>query len=92
MPFHHFDCLEDNSEYIDGGVKPLEQRVYFKECLGEFTKATTNKITGEKVVGKEYIWFKGMRSDYEEKMDNGIIRAIDEVVAKNVMAESKKES
>ena len=92
MPFHHFDCLEDNSEYIAGGIKPLEQRVYFKECLGEFTKATTNKITGEKVIGKEYIWFKGMRSHYEEKMDNGIIRAIDEVVAKNVMAESKKES
>lgn len=76
MPFHHFDCIEDNSEYIEGGVKPLEQRVYFKECLGEFIKSTTNKITGEVVVGKEYIWFKGMKSSYVEKADEDIINVL----------------
>lgn len=77
MPFHHFDCIEDNSEYIDGGTKPWEQRVYFKECLGEFQKATTNKITGEKVVGKEYIWFKGMKSSYVEKTDEKILNVLE---------------
>ena len=70
VPFHHFDCLEDNSEYAIGGVKPLEERVYFKECLGEFTKATTNKITGEKVMGKEYIWHKGMKPEHAEYLED----------------------
>lgn len=77
IPFHHFDCIEDNSEYIDGGAKPLEQRVYFKECLGEFQKATTNKITGEKVIGKEYIWFKGMKSSYVEKTDENVLNVLE---------------
>lgn len=90
MPFHHFDCLEDNSEYISGGAKPLEQRVYFKECLGEFVKGATNKITGEKVIGKEYIWFKGMKSSYIEKVDENIINALNTHVenSKNVNKKS----
>lgn len=87
IPFHHFDCLEDNSEYANGGIKPWEQRVYFKECLGEFAKGATNKITGEKVIGKEYIWFKGMKSGYEhcvEVIDNDILNEL-----KNVMNRKK---
>ena len=84
ISFHHFDCLEDNSEYAEGGVKPKEQRIYFKECLGEFQKGVSNKITGEKVVGKEYIWFKGMKSDYVEKVDNDILNEL-----KNVMNRKK---
>ena len=79
IPFHHFDCLEDNSEYAEGGLKPQEQRVYFKECLGEFSKGVSNKITGEKVMGKEYIWFKGMKSDYTEKVDDDILDALEEM-------------
>ena len=76
IPFHHFDCLEDNSEYIEGGVKPLGQRTYFKECLGEFPKGVTNEITGERVMGKEYIWFKGMDSPYTEKEDKDISNSV----------------
>lgn len=76
IPFHHFDCLEDNSEYIVGGIKPSDQRIYFKECLGEFPKGVTNEITGERVMGKEYIWFKGMESDYEEKADDNITNSL----------------
>ena len=87
IPFHHFDCLEDNSEYANGGIKPWEQRVYFKECLGEFAKGVTNDITGEKVMGKEYIWFKGMKKGYEEcveVIDNDILNEL-----KNVMNRKK---
>ncbi len=87
IPFHHFDCLEDNSEYANGGIKPWEQRVYFKECLGEFAKGVTNEITGEKAMGKEYIWFKGMKSGYEECVefvDNDILNEL-----KNVMNRKK---
>lgn len=76
IPFHHFDCLEDNSEYIEGSVKPLGQRTYFKECLGEFPKGVTNEITGERVMGKEYIWFKGMDSPYTERKDENISNSV----------------
>ena len=76
IPFHHFDCLEDNSEYIEGGIKPLGQRTYFKECLGEVQKGVKNKITGERVIGKEYIWFKGMDSNYIEKEDKNVSDAV----------------
>ena len=73
-PFHHFDCLEDNSEYVKDRNK--EKPEYFKECLGEFTKGAINKITGEKVIGKEYIWFKGMKSSYVEKAEENIIELL----------------
>ncbi len=84
IPFHHFDCLEDNSEYIEGGVKPLKERNYFKECLGEFQKGASNEITGERVMGKEYIWFKGMKSGYTEKEDKNITNSVQSLAEKNV--------
>ena len=83
IPFHHFDCLEDNSEYANGGIKPEEERVYFKRCLGEFPKGVTNKITGEKVFGKEYIWFKGMPYKGGEKADKSLLKVLEEKVLEN---------
>ena len=83
IPFHHFDCLEDNSEYANGGIKPEQERVYFKRCLGEFPKGVTNKITGEKVFGKEYIWFKGMPYKGVEKADKSLLKVLEEKVLEN---------
>ena len=83
VPFHHFDCLEDNSEYVCGGIKPKEERVYFKRCLGEFPKGVTNEITGEKVYGKEYIWFKGMAYNGVEEADKKLLEVLEEEVLKN---------
>lgn len=98
-PFYHFDCLEDNSEYrryengkyiTNLGAKPKEQRQYFKECLGEFTKGSKNKITGEKVIGKEYIWFRGMSSEYVEKENKKISSEIRASSLKNFGIEKKE--
>ena len=83
VPFHHFDCLEDNSEYICGGIKPEEERVYFKRCLGEFPKGVTNDITGEKVYGKEYIWFRGMSYEGVEEADKKLVEVLEKKVLKN---------
>ena len=83
VPFHHFDCLEDNTEYVCGGIKPKEERVYFKRCLGEFPKGVTNEITGEKVYGKEYIWFKGMAYNGVEEADKKLLEVLEEEVLKN---------
>jgi len=95
MPFHHFDCLEDNSEYnvcdeyclpIAGEkMKPLEQREYFKECLGTFTKGSKNNITGEKVIGKEFIWFRGMKIKDEYKIDNKVKLELRAIVKRKLM-------
>ena len=31
-------------------------------------------------MGKEYIWFKGMKSDYVEKVDNDVMDELEEVI------------
>ena len=48
-----------------------------------FQKGVTNEITREKVMGKEYIWFKGMNSRDIEEMDNNITNSVQSLKIKN---------
>ena len=42
-------------------------------------KQRENITNSQKFMGKEYIWFKGMKSDYTEKVDNDILDALEEM-------------
>lgn len=91
IPYYHFDCLEDNSACTKMGIKPEQERQYYKECLGEFTKGSVNKITEQKVIGKEYIWFKGMKSEITEKLDKSFSEKLQVDIQKSEEARKKKE-
>ncbi len=57
--YHDFDVLEENDKNstkykgMDGDV------VYYVECLGSFGKGVTDDESGEKLMGREYIWCRG---------------------------------
>lgn len=57
--YHDFDVLEENDKNstkykgIDGDV------VYYVECLGSFGKKGIDNKSGERLMGREYIWCRG---------------------------------
>lgn len=57
--YHDFDMLEENDKNSQCYKEDDSKVVYYVECLGSFAKVVSDKETGEKIVGMEYIWCRG---------------------------------